>query len=213
MLFWILYFLAFLPVKIFYPYKIYGRKNIVKKQNYIIACNHLSYFDPMLLDYVFKSRNRYLAKKELFNKKSAKFWLGRIFGGIAIDRAKGLTPSQIREVSASLSKGQNMGIFVDGTRKEFSENDDIKGGACYFAIRTKTPLIPCFIASKQKFLRKNKILVGEPFELSSFYDKKIDKETLSLAENILKEKISFLKEEYERSEKEKLIAHHLKKQK
>lgn len=213
MLFWILYFLAFLPVKIFYPYKIYGRKNIKKEQNYIIACNHLSYFDPMLLDYVFKSRNRYLAKKELFKKKSAKFWLGKIFGGIAIDREKGLTPSQIREVGSSLAKGQNMGIFVDGTRKDFSENDGIKGGACYFAIKTKTPLIPCFICGKQKFLRKNKILVGEPFELSAFYDNKIDKETLLLAENVLKEKIAFLKEEYEKREKEKLIVRRLKKQK
>ena len=213
MFFWILYVLAWLPIHIFAPFKIYGKKNIKRKQNYIIACNHLGYFDPLLLDFVFRSRNRYLAKQELFEKRSSRFWLGRVFGGIAIDRSKGLTPSQIKTVNNVLSTKQNLGIFVDGTRKEFEMDNDIKGGACYFAIRNKKPIIPCYIVKKHKFFRKNHILVGAPIYFEEYYDQKINKDVLAAADETLKAKIYELKLSYENFKKEKTIVKELKKQK
>ena len=202
-----------MPIHIIAPFKVYGKRNIKRKQNYIIACNHLTYFDPLLLDFVFSKRNRYLAKQELYQKSSSRFWLGKVFGGIPIDRSKGLTPSQIKTINSVLSTKQNLGIFVDGTRKEFEANNDIKGGACYFAIRNKKPIIPCYIVNKQKFFRKNHILVGSPIYFEEFYDKKITKEVLSIAEQLLKEKIYALKTEHENYLKERKIVKQLKRNK
>ena len=200
-MFWFLYVVAWLPIHIFAPFKIFGRKNIKRRQGYIIACNHLSYYDPLILDYVFRNRNRYLAKQELFKSKRNRFWLGHIFGGIPIDRSKGLTPSQIREVNKALNKNQNMGIFVDGTRREFGEDNDIKGGACYFAIRNKKQIVPCYIAKKHGFFRRNTVLVGAPISFEEYYDKKVDKDVLNSADEILKTKMLELKNEYEFNQK------------
>ncbi|NCB48672.1 MAG: hypothetical protein EOM55_03535, partial [Clostridia bacterium] len=60
MIFWISYFIMFVFINIFAPFKAYGRKNIEKKQNYIIICNHKSNFDAILIDLLFKKRNIYL---------------------------------------------------------------------------------------------------------------------------------------------------------
>lgn len=212
MFFWICYGIMFVVMAIFAPYKVYGRKNIVKKQNYIIASNHRSNFDAILLDFVFRKKNIYLAKKELFKSKVSAFFLTKVFGAIAIDRTKGISISQMKEVLGAIKDKKNLGVFPEGTRKDFNENEDIKGGACYFALKTKTPIIPCYIAKKHRFFRKNQIIVGVPFELKEFYGEKIDKDVIDKADGILKSKIAELKAEYENFVKEKTIVKTLKKQ-
>lgn len=205
MIFWIVYIILFVVVGIFAPFKVYGKKNINKKQNYIIICNHKSNFDAILLDLVFGKKNIYLAKIELFKNKLSGFFLKKL-GGIGFDRIKGLSLTQTKIVRNLINKKENIGIFPEGTRKnDLYENDAVKGGACFFAIKTKTPLIPCFIAKKHKFFRKNTIIVGKPFELTEFYDKNLNKDALIKAENILKCNILELKNEYENFLNEKKI--------
>lgn len=205
MIFWIIYFIMFLFISIFAPFKVYGKRNIEKKQNYIIICNHKSNFDVILIDLIFKKRNIYLAKIELFKNKFVGFFYKKI-GGIGFDRKKGLSLAQTKVVYNLINKKQNIGIFPEGTRKEkLDENDDVKGGACFFAIKTKTPIIPCFITKKHRMFRKNVILVGKSFELTEFYDKTLDKDALLRAELILKNNILELKNEYENYLNEKKI--------
>jgi len=205
MIFWLTYFILFIFIGIFAPFKVYGKKNIDKKQNYIIVCNHKSNFDAILIDMVFSKRNIYLAKIELFKNKFAGFFFKK-FGGIGFDRKKGLSLTQTKVVYNLINKNHNIGIFPEGTRKDdFYENDDVKGGACFFAIKTRTPIIPCFIAKKHRLFRKNAILVGKPFEFTEFYDKSLDKDTLFKAELILKNNILELKNEYENYLNEKKV--------
>ena len=44
--------------------------------------------------------------------------------------------------------------------------------------------------------RLNHVIVGKPFELSEFYDKKLDEETLQSADNLLAVKLKELREEH-----------------
>lgn len=210
MIFWVCYFIVFVFLAVFAPFKVYGRKNILKGQNYIIVGNHRSNFDPILVDFVFRRRIRYLSKIELYKNKINAFFM-REFGGIEFDRKKGLNLSQTKRVFDLINKKENIGIFPEGTRREdLAENDPVKGGACFFSIKTRTPIIPLYIAKKHKFFRKNEILVGKPFELSQFYDKKMDREVLGEAEKILKKHILELKDEYEKFANERKIVRQLK---
>ncbi len=202
-----------MPFHIFAPYKLYGKKNIEKGKKYIIVSNHKSNFDPILYDYVFKSRNRYLAKKELFSNKISSFFMKNIFGSIAIDREKGLSLAQMKEIF-KVAGNQNLGIFPEGTRREeLNKDDNVKGGACFFAIKTKTPIIPCYVVKKHRFFRKNVVLVGKPFELDEFYDKHLDKSALQEAENKLRDKIVDLNLTYQDYLKEQKLVKQLKKDK
>ena len=213
-MFWFLYGLIYLPVKIIAPFKIIGKENYNKKKNYVVVCNHQSAFDPIILDFALHRRNRFIAKKELFKKKGNAYLLKNVLGAIPVDREKGVTISQLKEIVALLKNNENLGVFPEGTRKEeFKESDDIKGGACFFSIKTRTPILPCFIVNKQKPFKRNVILIGKPFEFSEFYKEKLDKEILEKADEILKHKLSILYENYKKYLEEQKIVKQLKKSK
>lgn len=195
-MFWFLFYLFFLPSKMVFPVKVIGKKNYNKKQNYVIVCNHRSGLDPVIMNFNFKKRIRFIAKKELWKGKDKSYFYDNLLGCIPIDREKGLNLSSTKRAFDILNNNECLGIFPEGTRKDTEDDIKIKDGACLFAIKSKKPILPCFILNKQKAFKRNVLIIGKPFELSDFYDKKLDKETLFQAGEILAKKIMDLKEEY-----------------
>ena len=163
MVFWICFWVLFLPISLFIPTKIVNKKNFpkLKKQNAIICCNHTSNFDAVILDIKFIKKFRYLGKKELFKNKFLG-WLFKKFGCIPVDRSKA-DLGAIKKTLAILKDGKPLGIFPQGTRAEEGEIDvaTIKEGVTMFALRTNTPVLPMAIARKPKWFRRNAIVVGE----------------------------------------------------
>ena len=213
-MFWILFVLLFIPVSLSFPIKVLGKKNFDKTKNYIIACNHQSAMDPILLDMVTKKRIRFIAKKELWKGKNKSFLFDNVLGCLPVDRSKGLSIQETKNIFSIIDKKQNIGIFPEGTRSSNEVAEDlsnIKNGACIFAIKTKTPILPCFFINKPKVFKKNYLLIGKPFELTEFYDKKLSKEVLSEAGSILMNKLNLLKEEFNLMMQEKQIIKKLKK--
>ena len=204
-MFWLFYFLLWLPIKILAPRKVVGYKNFDKKKTYITICNHQSNFDPIIETYVLKKHIYFVAKKELWKNKEKSFFYDTILDCIKVDRSKGLTLSATKEIFSKLDDKKTIGIFPEGTRRETNDNMEIKNGACLFAIKSKTPILPCFILKKQKPFRRNVFIIGKPFELTEFYDKKIDKNLLDTAGNILIEKMLELKTNYEALQEQKKI--------
>jgi len=212
-MFWFFYVLVFIPFLLLVPIKIYGKKNIEKNKNYIIVCNHQSNFDPFILDIYLKKRIRFIAKKELWKGKKRSFFYNSVCGCIPVDRSKGLTLSQTKEIFSILKSNNNLGIFPEGTRNNISTRDsmNVKNGACVFSIKSKTPILPCYILRKQKFFKKNVLIIGKPFEFKEFYDKKIDKDVLNQASQIMTNNILDLKKQYIDMINEKNIIKVLKK--
>lgn len=196
-LFWICMIIAWIPFRLFAPFCVKRACKIDKKKNYIIICNHQSNFDVVLIDMATRSRVRFLAKKELFSSPWKRFWLKNVFGGIAIDRSQGLNLSQTKTVFSVLKKGQNLGIFPEGTRGDnFDKNKEVKGGACLFALKSGTPILPCYIVKKHRFFRKNTVLIGKPFELKLENGQNF-KDAMQSGEIRLKEEILALKNAYD----------------
>ena len=55
--------------KLFYNFKIEGWENVPEKEGVIIASNHRSYADPVILTMPMKRPVTYMAKEELFKNK------------------------------------------------------------------------------------------------------------------------------------------------
>ena len=163
MLFWILYVITFLPLLILLPIKRVGRKNLkeLKGKNYIIACNHMSNFDPVAIDFKFHKKFKILAKKELFkNKFKGGFF--KTLGAIPVDR-ENPDASAVKEVLKQIKKRKSILIFPQGTRaKTPVVEDSAKEGVAMFAIRTNTPVLPIMIDRKIKIFRRAKIIIGKP---------------------------------------------------
>jgi len=180
-------------VRLFFPTKFIGKKNLPKGAC-IISSNHTSNIDVPLLATHTWEKKYYLAKKELFNGKFKNWFISGI-GGIKIDRqANDVTA--IKNCLKVLKKGKKLVIFPEGTRNnnENMELGEIKHGVALFATKAKVPIVPMFIMKKPKVFRRNKVFIGQPFELSEFYGRKLSNEEIAQASNIVVQKMNELRE-------------------
>jgi len=198
MVYYVLITIAFLPLTIFFPTIVRGRKNL-KKGKAIFTANHRSNMDPIMVYLKANRKMHFVAKKELFKNKFLA-WLLNGLGCIKIDR-QGTDINATKQVLKTLKDNKTVGIFPQGTRSQ-SEDMEIKSGVCMFAIKSKAPIVPIYIKRKPMFLVPNVIYVGEPFELDKFYDQRLTKEVLDEATAIVEQKYDELKQKYTKKKKE-----------
>lgn len=188
MLLWLARILLWIPLSIMHPTYIYGRKNRPKGK-VIISCNHRSNWD--IVSYILHTSEKVkiLAKKELFKNKLFGAIL-KSFGAIPIDREHN-DIGAIKDCMKALKEDKKLFVFPEGTRlkDESLVMGEVKSGMTLIAIKTKTPILPMWVVQKPRLFRKSQYIIGKPFELSEFYGKKLDEETLNEANNIVRDKM------------------------
>ncbi|MDD4815833.1 MAG: lysophospholipid acyltransferase family protein [Clostridia bacterium] len=179
MMYWLTYILTWPWIRLFYPCKIKNKKNIVKGGG-ILICNHLSSLDVIYVGSYIHRRLNFLGKKELFDKK-IKNWFFKSIGVIPIDR-NNIDLKSIKTCLSVLKKGRLLVVFPEGTRNKGGEDlQTLKNGSAMFSIKSKLPIVPMHIEKRGKIFHKNTLTIGKPFELTEFYNKKLDSETLAEA--------------------------------
>ncbi len=152
--------------KFMFHYKVNGKKNLPKKGAYIVACNHISNYDPLLVSMTQKRQIYYMAKAELFEKKFFAALI-RELGAFPVERGAG-DGKAINEAEEIVKDGRLLGIFIEGTRSKTGEFLRPKSGASMVAFQTKTSVIPVCITPKNKTLKtfqKVTISWGKPLSL------------------------------------------------
>lgn len=195
MFFVIAFAVLFLPITLFYPTKIIHKERLDKKKKYIIACNHFSNADSIILDIRFGKKFRFLGKKELFKTKFSA-WIMRHLGVISVDREK-VAPSTFKEILSALNKNEQILIYPEGTRNK-SGTDEFQGakdGVILFASKGDAEILPMLIYKKPKFFRKNYVIVGESFKVQGENPKKLTKEETEENLKVYTEKMEELRNE------------------
>lgn len=203
MIFWICFAIAFLPLTIFLPINVKGKKNLPKKQGFVLTCNHYSNFDAPMIDLKLGRKIRFLAKKELFKNKLLGFFI-RQFGGYPIDR--GATDVKAFKFALQTLKDKHiLGIFPEGTRnKEGSEEmQELKSGAVVFASKAGVPIVPMVLVKPIKFMRRTTLIVGEPFMCEGENPTRLTKDEIQKNVELLAAKTNALREEYNKKLEEK----------
>lgn len=182
--------------KCVYPSKVYGVENI-PEGGAVLVSNHLSSVDCVYLRRLFKSDGVYiLAKKELLEKKFLrKIFLS--FGAIPVDRDKPDMRTLLTTVNV-LRRENKLIIFPEGTRNKTGSTEllPFKGGAFLLAVKSKKPIVPVMIYKKARIFEKNVIVIGKPFELTKYYDKKSNEDDLAEIEKIVACKITELRKDF-----------------
>lgn len=210
-MFYILLTIVFIPFFIIYPCRIVGRKNIPKKGRMILAPNHQTLNDPIIIAHRLASRRRFrfMSKAPLFKKKWADKFL-RSLGAYPVDNKN--PNGDINAVKTTLSHLKNdraVCIFPEGARLKTSESNQVKNGVAMFALKTNSPIIPAYFIKKTNAFVFNKLLIGKPIELynmEEFKDKKIDKELLDKASEIIKNEIHKLYKDYLQKKQDKKLS-------
>lgn len=192
--------LVWLPLRLLTPTRVIGRENLPKGKA-ILACNHQSNWDPVLIFSYRWDRPYVLAKHTLFKNKFTSAVM-RSYGGIPVNREE-VSIATIKEVMKALNNDKHLLIFPQGTRMSDMDGDSVKNGLAMFALKTKSPIVPMWFVGKPGIFRINKLLIGKPFELTEFYGQKATKEILDKASEVVGQKMLELRDNYEASKKKK----------
>ena len=188
--------IVWLLLKIFWRMEVIGTENVPERGGMIIASNHVSYLDPVVLGAATKRKIHFIAKKEVFNNIFSSIFL-KSLNAFPVDRKKIDMPAFKKTISI-LKKGGILGIFPEGTRSINGELQELKLGVVKIAMKAGVPIVPVGIIGTHKIyphgkmfpvLFKNKISVyfGAPqyFDKHNIKDKTYQKEAL----NVISQKI------------------------
>ncbi len=124
--------------RLFYGLKVYGLENIPPTGGAVVACNHVSTWDPPIVGVAINRKLEFMAKKELFEKPLLRAMM-RGLRAFPVDR-EGQDIGAIKEALRRLAAGRMIGVFVQGTRN--SGDAAALDGASFLAQRAGVPLIP-----------------------------------------------------------------------
>jgi 1-acyl-sn-glycerol-3-phosphate acyltransferase len=143
----------------------------------LLAGNHVSYLDPVLLWCASPRKVHFMAKRELF-ERGIVAWLLPRFWGFPVNRGE---PDRTAIVTATelLRSGELVGVFPEGSRRDTESGETLgqaHGGAAFIALRAGTPIVPiAFVGTDRAMPRgarvprlvRTRILVGEPIDPGS----------------------------------------------
>jgi len=152
----IIYGVAFVIMKVtsllFCPFRIVGRSNIPTQGPYILACNHHSFADPVLVGLNIKRVIHYMAKDSLFKNPVVGFIL-RGCGAFSLKRGR-IDSKALKEALSYLEEGAPLLIFPQGTRRKAAEERKVNPGLGFLAVKSGVPVVPVRLIGTDKVLPK-----------------------------------------------------------
>jgi 1-acyl-sn-glycerol-3-phosphate acyltransferase len=157
-------FLLIPLLKIFFRLEIKGKNNIPKAGGFILASNHVSYLDPIVLGVCCPRQLNFMARHDLFTipifgpflRAVGAFPLRRNFADIA----------SIKEALRRLSENKAIVLFPEGSRSFKEHSTDVQPGIGFMVKKSQVPVVPAFINGTQRalgrharFIRPTKIRV------------------------------------------------------
>lgn len=204
----IMYFTFWILIRInlhlFFRYKVYNRKRLKNApKGVLLASNHASFLDPMIIGSSFWRKVHYLARQSLFNTNAFFGWLIDACNAIPISR-KRLDMRTVRRVQDVCRKNGALVIFPEGTRTHDGELQPGQAGVGFFADKIGVPIVPIYVDGSYKAWPRNRkslrlsrirINIGSPLYLDDMAEGLSGKERYQEIADVIMREITKLKEE------------------
>jgi 1-acyl-sn-glycerol-3-phosphate acyltransferase len=146
-------FLAPVARLLFRP-RILGKVNVPKRGAVLIASNHLSFIDSVVITLVAPRSVSFLAKSEYFTGTGLKGWVSRSFftgiGAIAVTRGAGQAAQDaLNSGLAVLEAGGAFAIYPEGTRSRDGRLYRGRTGVAWLALTSGAAVIPVALTGTQ----------------------------------------------------------------
>jgi len=159
MLYFICKSLAALACKTLFRVEVSGRGNIPKKGGFILASNHLSHLDPIVLAVVCPRKLSFMARDTLFRNPLFS-WLISNVGAFPVKRASA-DLSAVKEAMKCLKNNRALLLFPQGTRALKPDIDmPVQSGVGFLAAKAGVPVIPAFIKGTDKAMPRDQRNIG-----------------------------------------------------
>lgn len=162
----------------------------------IVAANHASYLDPVVLWMACPRHLRFIVDREQYRRPLV-HWVAVRTGAIPVENDPRDLGS-LRRTLLALKQGALIGIFPEGGRSVDGSLKTAKPGAVLLALRAGVPLVPAGIVGtfaawprQRRFPRPKPVLVrfGEPLTLPAAWHGHAAKEHLAEATALLMARI------------------------
>ncbi len=127
--------------------------------NFVLAVNHQSHFDSLVIFRHVRRHMRFVAKKEL-TKIPIFGQAMRIAGNVIVDRSGGEHDKKLlAEAVEAVRTRVSIVFYAEGTRSDDGVLRPFKKGAAIFAIDAQVPLVPAALAGTHEILPKGTLAV------------------------------------------------------
>jgi len=143
--------------RVLFAVEYYGLENVPASGPVILAGNHPSYLDPLLIAIPIKRIIRFMAWDALFRVPL----LGRLIrslGAFPVDIRRGKGEAAYREALRVLESGDALGIFPEGQRSEAGPMGELRTGVARLAIESGATIVPITIGGASRAWPKHKLL-------------------------------------------------------
>lgn len=146
--------------------KSYNAQEVPQDGGLIIAANHLSNWDPMLISCFLKRPVGYMAKQELFNVPVLGTALKNLYSFPV--RRGAFDKTAIKTAINRLKGGECMGVFPEGHRSKDGKMQQAATGVALIAAKTQVPVIPTAVINTNKIFKLGsffpviKVIYGQP---------------------------------------------------
>ena len=150
MVYTIAWYLCRWIARAFFALEIKGAEHVPEAGPVILAPNHVSYVDPVLIAISVRRPVHFMAKKELFRNRVVA-WFLRALQGFPITRER-VDPSSVKHTLCLLAAGHVVVIFPEGTRGDGQTLGPAKSGIGVVAARSGASVVPVFHWGSERIL-------------------------------------------------------------
>lgn len=156
-----------------------GLDNVPRTGGLLIASNHLSFVDSVVLPIVAPRKVVFLAKAEYFEKPLSRAWF-RGIGMVPVDRDDTKAAMASLDIALEvLRRGEAFGIYPEGTRSRDGRLYRGRTGVAELALTAGVPVVPVGLQGTEniqpighRFPRRAKVTIrfGEPIDFAGRFE-------------------------------------------
>lgn len=197
------------PITLWFSWRFEGMERIAKNGPLLVACNHVSYFDPLahgLMMVKVGRRPRFLAKKELYENPVVGSAL-RGMKHIQVERGTGsLAP--VKAATEALLEGECVLVYPEGTVTKNPDHSPMQGktGIARLTLTSGVPVLPVAVWGSQRVWRRGGdrslrfrrpiwLKAGDSLDFSQFQAEADDPTTLRKVTDVVMDELAKLVED------------------
>lgn len=170
-----------------------GSEKVPPKEKGVLICNHLRWWDPVVLALTLPQCHiHFMAKAELFKNPIAG-WFLRKFDCIPVDRSK-MDYAAIRSAVKVIKDGGLLGIFPEGMRSRTKELLVFEEGAAFLALRCECTVYPAHLDTKD-YKGRRMLTYGDPIDVNAIGTDLPREERLALVTERMRDEVNALRQE------------------
>jgi 1-acyl-sn-glycerol-3-phosphate acyltransferase len=141
---------AYPLLRVAYDFRVEGAHRIPARGPALLAANHRSFLDPVVLQGALARPIHYLMTARLYRDRRWR-WIFRLFDTVPVTLGAGNFRA-LAEAAARLAAGEVVGVFPEGGISKDGSLGPFRPGVALLAMRTRTPVVPVAILGTREAL-------------------------------------------------------------